>query len=170
MVQYKVKRRPKSMRKKVKHQINMSHPISGRNGAPDWNDRFHVTTSHNNGQLHQFFREYFDKKPKQFSSSFRIKYANSSNELPGITDVGSRQHTKVKEFKSLPEEAYMNVKKVMNETRMPLKKGQSGAFPTAKKHFKMASKWTNDFGVMQSRANDRIFRDKREYFDKPVMY
>ena len=100
MVQYKVKRRPKSMRKKVKHHINTSHPMSGRNGAPDWNDRFHVTTSHNNGQLHQFFREYFDKKPKQFSSSFRIKYANSSNELPGITDVGSRQHTKVKEFKA----------------------------------------------------------------------
>ena len=53
---------------------------------------------------------------------------------------------------------------------MPLKKGQSNAFPSAKKHFQLASKWTNDFGVMQSRANDRIFRDKREYFDKPVMY
>jgi len=61
--------------------------------------------------------------------------------LPGITDVGSRTHTKVKEFKSVPEEAYMNVKKCMNETRMPLKKGQSKAFPTAKKHFKMASGW-----------------------------
>ena len=104
------------------------------------------------------------------SSHFRVKYANSSNELPGITDIGSRTHTKVKEFKSLPEEAYMNVKKLMNETRMPLKKGQSGAFPTAKKHFQLASKWTNDFGVMQSRANTKIFRDKREYFDKPVMY
>lgn len=23
---------------------------------------------------------------------------------------------------------------------------------------------------MQSRANDKMFRDKREYFDKPIMY
>lgn len=89
--------------------------------------------------MHQYFREYFGKRPKEFSSSFRIKYANSSNELPGITDVGSRQHSKVKEFKSLPEEVHMNVKKLMNETRMPLKKGQSNAFPSAKKHFRLAS-------------------------------
>ena len=47
---------------------------------------------------------------------------------------------------------------------------KSGAFPTAKRHFELTSKWTNDFGVMQSRANDQIFRDKREYFDRPVLY
>lgn len=144
--------------------------MDARHAAPEWDGRFNVTTSCNNGQLHQFFREYFDKKPKEFPSSFRVKYANSSNELPGITDVGSRTHTKVKEFKSVPEEAYMNVKKCMNETRMPLKKGQSKAFPTAKKHFKMASGWQNDFNVMQSRANDGLYKGKKEFFDKPVMY
>ena len=50
MVQYKVKRRPKSTKKKLAarahHQHNLSH--GGRNALPDWNDRFHVTTSHNN--------------------------------------------------------------------------------------------------------------------------
>ena len=91
--------------------------------APEWDQRFFVTTSKDNGRLHSFFREYFDKKPKAFPTSFRVKYANSANELPGITDVNSRAHTKVKEFKSVPEDAYLNMKKVMNETRMPLKKG-----------------------------------------------
>jgi len=40
------------------------------------------------------------------ASSFRVKYANSANELPGITDVGTRTHTKVKEFKAIPEKAH----------------------------------------------------------------
>ena len=63
-----------------------------------WNDRFFVTTSSGNNQLHGFFREYFDKKPKSISSSFRVKYCNSTNELPGIVDVNSRHISKVKEF------------------------------------------------------------------------
>ena len=123
MMQYKVKRRPKSTRKKVVVRRRAQQSQQQQMSAGEWNDRFHVTTSCNNNQLHGFFREYFDKKPKQFASSFRVKYANSSNELPGITDVGTRTHVKVKEFKSIPEHAYMNVKKVMHETRMPLKKG-----------------------------------------------
>jgi len=58
----------------------------------------------------------------------------------------------------------------MQETRMPLKKGQSNAFPSAKKHFKLASGWQSDFNVMQSRANPTVYKDKREFFDKPVIY
>ena len=53
---------------------------------------------------------------------------------------------------------------------MPIKKGQSGAFPSAKKHFKMANGWQNEFAVMQSRANNSIYKDKREFFDKPIYY
>mmetsp|Transcript_21653 Transcript_21653/g.26607 ORF Transcript_21653/g.26607 Transcript_21653/m.26607 type:complete len:152 (+) Transcript_21653:214-669(+) len=144
MANYRMKRRPKSMKKKVlRKSVGES-----RGGAKEWDNRFFVTTSSNNHKLHQFFREYFDKPPKQFSSSFRIKYANSTNELPGITDVGSRQYSKVKEFKSLPMKAHQNVKKLLAETRMPLKKGQSSAFPSAKKHFEMATRWQTDFGVM----------------------
>ena len=167
MMQYKVKRRPKSNRKKVAR----ARKNQGKSrGAPEWDDRFYVTTSNNNNRLHQYFREYFDKKPKQFASSFRVKYANSANELPGITDVGTRTHTKVKEFKSIPEKAHQNVKKVMQETRMPLKKGSTKAFPSPKKHFQLASKWQNDFVVMQSKANMVVFKDQREFFDKPVYY
>ena len=84
--------------------------------------------------------------------------------------MGSRQHTKVKDFKSLPEKAHQNVKKLMQETRMPLRKGQSGAFPSAKKHYKLADGWQNDFTVMQSRANDNLYKGNREFFDKPVSY
>ena len=58
----------------------------------------------------------------------------------------------------------------MNETRFPLKKGQSTAFPSAKKHFKLANGWTNDFVVMASKTNERVYKDKREFFDKPVVY
>ena len=165
---YKMKKRPKSMRKKVtarRHQ-----PIDGRNNAPEWNDRFFVTTSVNNRNLHQYFREYFGKQPKEHAYNFRVKYANSTNELPGITDVHSRAYKKVKDFKSIPDQAHQNVKKLMHETRMPIKKGQSSAFPSAKRHFKLASGWQNDFTVMQSRANNTIYKDKREYFDKPVSY
>jgi len=89
------------MRKKVQKRNH-----GDRNQAPEWNERFYVTTSSNNNRLHQFFREYFDKKPKVPPTNFRIKYANSSNELPGITDIGSRQHTKIKDFKSVPEKAH----------------------------------------------------------------
>lgn len=34
----------------------------------------------------------------------------------------------------------------------------------------MASGWTNDFVVMASKTNDRVYKDKREFFDKPVAY
>ena len=118
---YKMKKRPKSMRKKVtarRHQ-----PIDGRNNAPEWNDRFFVTTSVNNRNLHQYFREYFGKQPKEHAYNFRVKYANSTNELPGITDVHSRAYKKVKDFKRIPDQAHQNVKKLMHETRMPIKKG-----------------------------------------------
>ena len=164
------KRRPKSMRKKMTQQLRGNALNVDRRNAPEWNDRFYVTTSVNNGKLHQFFREYFGKKPKEHSSSFRVKYANSTNELPGITDNATRTHTKVKEFKSLPEKAHQNVKKLMSETRMPLKKGQSTAFPTAKKHFKLASGWQSDFVVLHSRANENVYKSKREFFDQPVSY
>ena len=53
---------------------------------------------------------------------------------------------------------------------MPLKRGQTKAFPSAKKHFKLASHWQNDFVVMQSKANDKLYPGKREFFDKPVSY
>ena len=129
-----------------------------------------MTTSSNNTKLHQFFREYFDKKPGSIETSFRVKYANSSNELPGITAVGSRTHSKVKEYMSIPEKAHQNVKKLMNETRMPIKKGQSKAYPSAKKHFRLANGWQSDFVVMSSQANGQVYKDKREFFDKPVNY
>lgn len=129
-----------------------------------------MTTSSNNTRLHQYFREYFDKKPGAIETSFRIKYANSSNELPGITAVGSRTHSKVKEYMAAPEKAHLNVKKLINETRMPIKKGQSKAYPSAKKHFRLANGWQTDFMVMSSKANDKVYKDRREFFDKPINY
>lgn len=127
--------------------------LERRNHVPEWDSRFYVTESKGNHHFHSYFREYFDKKPKQFASSFRITYANSTNDLPGITDVASRQISKTKEFKSLPMQSHQNVKKIMAETRAPIKKGQSKAFPSASKHFEMAGGWHNDFVVLHSRAN-----------------
>ena len=137
-----------------------------------WNNRHSVTTSSGNNQLHGFFREYFDKKPKRISSSFRIRYCNSVNELPGIVDVHSKNYAKVKEFskKVEPEKPYSDIQKVLLETRMPLKKGQSRAYPTAKKHFQLVSGWQNDFINMRSHGNSQLHRDKREFFDKPIKY
>ena len=42
--------------------------------------------------------------------------------------------------------------------------------PTAKKHFAMAQGWQTDFNVMQSKANDAVYRNQREFFDRPVNY
>jgi len=53
---------------------------------------------------------------------------------------------------------------------MPLRKGQSKAFPTAKKHFNMANGWQPDFNVLHSRANELVYKSKREFFDRPVQY
>ena len=53
---------------------------------------------------------------------------------------------------------------------MPIKKGQSAAFPSAKKHFKLAEKWKPEFVVMMSKANENLYPARREYFDKPVNY
>ena len=179
-------RRPKSHRKKLlkiqkKNQYLQQVVVTGQyqqgstaanfiaNG--EWNDRFQITASTHNRVMHPFYREYFDKKPKQLSTNFRVKYANSTNEIPGITDAGTRQHTQTKFFRDVPEKPHLNVKKVMNETRVPFKKGQSKvSFNGAKKHFKMANGWTNDFAVMSSRANNQMYKDKREFFDKPIVY
>jgi len=91
------------LRKKSVGRASKNASISFRNGgAPQWDNRFNITCSKGNHYFHDYYREYFGKQPKRFASSFRIKYANSTNELPGITDVGSTYHCKVKEFKSLP--------------------------------------------------------------------
>ena len=121
--------------------------------------------------MHPFYRQYFDKKPKEASTSFRVKYASSVNELPGITQLGTKSHTKVKEFNEPKEKPYHDIKRVMAETRAPfnLKKGSTSAFPSAKKHFKMANGWTNEFTVMESRCNEHRFRGQKEFFDKPII-
>ena len=141
-----------------------------RNAMPEWDDRFNITTSKGNHSLHDYYREYFGKPPKRFASSFRIKYANSTNELPGITDVGTLQHCKVKEFKSLTNKQHESVVKVMAETRAPIRKGQTKAFPTAREHFSLANGWQPDFVVLHSRANEQVYKSKREFFDRPVQY
>ena len=120
--------RPKSHKKKVlvrriKHKKRVSYAPEAR--AQGWNSRFHVAESKNNHESHQFYREYFDKAPKQHATHFRIKYAGSINELPGITQINSKNNTKVKDFRSpfVTENVHENKWKMMAETRMPLKKG-----------------------------------------------
>lgn len=51
---------------------------------------------------------------------------------------------------------------------MPIQKGVSKAFPSPKKHFKMASKWMQSFTVMESRANEERNKTQREFFDRPL--
>ena len=51
---------------------------------------------------------------------------------------------------------------------MPMKK--SRAFPSAKRHYRMAGGWQGDFVVLHSRANEQVYRSKREFFDRPVYY
>ena len=98
-----------------------------------------------------------------------IKYANSSNELPGIIDVSNRKQTKFRQA-SLRMEKNASVKNLITETRMPVIKGQSKAFPTPQEHFEMADRWKNNFVMTQSQANNDIHKSRRELFDRPVQY
>ena len=84
------------MKRKRKYRSTRRGYVTSRGRSPDWNDRFNVTISKDNKSNHPFYREYFDKRPKQFENSFRIKYPDSTNELPGITDIHSPDHTKSK--------------------------------------------------------------------------
>ena len=59
------------------HQLGLSNKTLS--SVEDWNNRFQVTTSTLNKVMHPFYREYFDKKPKQAGESSRIKNATSSN-------------------------------------------------------------------------------------------
>jgi len=57
--------------------------------------------------MHPCYREYFDKKPKQNDTSFRVKYTNSSKEFPGANgDATTRQHARTKDFRSIPEKPH----------------------------------------------------------------
>lgn len=51
---------------------------------------------------------------------------------------------------------------------MPLAKGASKAFPSPKKHFKLASRWDEGFTVMESRGNEERTKSQREFFDRPL--
>jgi hypothetical protein len=57
----------------------------------NWDTRFATEFSESNKKLHPFYRQYFGKAPKELQTTFRIKYANSSNELPGIVDLQNYQ-------------------------------------------------------------------------------
>jgi len=67
--------------------------------------------------------------------------------------LAGKDKEKKTEAKTVPTKPYLNVKKVANDTRMPLKKGQSQAFPTAKQHYKLAKEWKLNFNVMASQGN-----------------
>ena len=151
-------------RKRV--SIHDSDRVSG------WNNRFNVTDSKNNKESHPFYREYFDKKPGQHSTHFRIMYAGSVNELPGIAEIQSKENTKAKDFTAnmIYTVDHKNKWKMQAETRMPLRKGQTNAFPSTKKHLEMAKNWKPDFVVMSSKANETRYKSQREYFDRPLNY
>jgi len=57
----------------------------------------------------------------------------------------------------------------MKETAGPSRKGEPRAFPSAKKHLKLVEGWSNDFTVMESRANEQRHRAQKEFFDKPII-
>ena len=130
--------RPKSHKKKIIRRIKVKKRVSyhAQDRALGWDERFHVADSKNNNTSHQFYREYFDKKPKENATHFRIKYAGSINELPGIANVNSKLNTKTKDFKGavVSDKPHQNKWKMLQETRMPLKKGQTNAFPSTKEH------------------------------------
>ena len=61
---------------------------------------------------------------------------------------------KRKEPHLVADKPHKNFKVIMEDTRMPLQKGATKAFPSPKKHFELASKWQNQFAIMESRANE----------------
>ena len=71
--------------------------------------------------MHPFYRSYFDKDPKELPTAFRIKYANSSNELPGIIEAGKAMRKK--NLHNVIDEPHKNIKLLQEDTRGPLKKG-----------------------------------------------
>ena len=75
---------------------------------------------------------------------------------------------KKKDLHAVYDKPHKNLKKIAEDTRMPIKKGMSTAFPTAKKHFLYAENWDSEFGIMESRANHQRFKTQREFFDRPV--
>jgi hypothetical protein len=54
-------------------------------------------------------------------TAFRIKYANSSNELPGIIEAGKAMRKK--NLHNVIDEPHKNIKLLQEDTRGPLKKG-----------------------------------------------
>lgn len=117
-VGFELKQRPKTTKKKFKLR---RHRQSEETRTGGWDDRFSVTESRGNVQVHPFYRQYFGKQPKENPTTFRVRYASSTNELPGITAVGTKSHSKVKEFNETKEKPHQNAQKVMKETRGPVK-------------------------------------------------
>ena len=54
---------------------------------------------------------------------YRVRYAQSSNELPHVIDISKKEHTKYKKQAHLIVDRHKNMKKVAHETRMPVIKG-----------------------------------------------
>ena len=75
---------------------------------------------------------------------------------------------KRKEPHLVADKPHKNFKVIMEDTRMPLQKGATKAFPSPKKHFELASKWQNQFASMESRANELRTKTQREFFDRPI--
>ena len=80
---------------------------------------------------------------------FRVRYSNSTNELPGIIDLQSTEIKKVKDFRKRSIQIHQDKHKLIKETRMPFNLGQaSQAFPSVKKHYQLIKDWNNEFGRM----------------------
>lgn len=158
-------------RSKERQKVSPNNKSNSRNNSPNqWNSRFNVSNSSGNRDYHQFYRAYFDKQPKQMSTVYRVRYAQSSNQLPHVIDISKKNHTKFQKQAHMIVDRHKNIKKVANETRMPVIKGQSKVFPTYKKHFEMVDGWQNDFIMTRSRMNDIVYHQQREFFDSPIKY
>lgn len=114
---------------------------------PAWDSQFGIVASRDNHHQHQYYRQYFDKQPKEHAFNFRFKYAMNSLETAGIVQM----HEKEKPYSSLNYRERFQYHKVPHSTGMNLKLkanlrqpiDRSQAYPDLYKHLTKAGGWND---------------------------
>jgi hypothetical protein len=106
-----------------------------------WDNRFYVSDSKDNGKVHEFFRQYFDKPSRRLSQRISLP-ANPGDYCPSLASTLEKFSNRIPKLK-----------KLKGHNRKSLESG-----------------WNTEFQVKVSKDNSSFYNTYREYFDTPKKF
>jgi len=109
-----------------------------------WDNRFTITNSIKNKEVHSFYHEYFGKPTKSLNHIFHIKYANHPNALPGIISVDQPVRLLEDEKSKFVTLPLQNLRTIYSTIREPIY-DENETLKKVSRHVEAVKNWNGSF-------------------------